>query len=109
MDDFEEMTKMAGWHEAKVTVPIETLNSITIAKLKPNYSFSFYQPDANGWANGPRVGSLDFNGPEMKFEGNADESAKVFFDYVAKHFRDRLREEYTRGYNDAKNGKETQR
>jgi hypothetical protein len=107
MDDFEQLPKMAGWHEAKV--PIESVNAFTIANLKPSYTFSFYQPDANGWANGPCVGHLDFNGPEIKFKGNADESAKVFFDFVVKHFQGRLQEEYTRGYNDAKQGKEPQR
>ena len=33
-----------------------------------------------------QVGLLDFNGPVMTFEGDADESAKVFFDYVAERF-----------------------
>ena len=108
MDDFEQLPKMAGWHESNLAVPNGS-GTISFASLKPNYSFVFHQPDDKGWANGPRIGSLDFNGPEMKFEGNADESAKVFFNYVANYFRERLREEYTRGYNDAKEGKEPQR
>ena len=103
MDDFEQLPKMAGWHESKLTMPNGPL--MTLAAPKPNHNFVFYQADASGWANGPRVGSLDFNGSEMKFEGNADESATVFFDYLAKHFQERLKREYTRGYNDAKEGK----
>lgn len=101
MDDFKEMPKMAGWDDRHgVTVPKEQL--IIASNIKPNHTFVFHQSDASGWANGPRVGSLDFNGPEMKFEGNADESAKIFFDYVARFFQERLKEEYQRGYNDAK-------
>lgn len=107
MEDFEQLPKMAGWHDS-LTVKGE-VNYITSAKVRPNYKFIFHGVNSMGWPNGPAIGSLDFNGPEMKFEGSADESAKVFFDYVAKHFRDRLREEYTRGYNDAKSGKEAQR
>ena len=39
------------------------------------------------------MGTLDFNGPEMVFTGNAEESAKVFFDWIAKSFAGRLEEE----------------
>jgi hypothetical protein len=56
-----------------------------------------------------KVGSLDFNGPGLRFEGDAEESAKVFIDWIATTFKGRLEEEYTRGYNDAKEGKEPQR
>ena len=86
--DFNELPKMAEWHEAKLTVPVG--QHLTIGRVTPNHKFIFHQVDANGWANGPRVGALDFNGPEMKFEGQADESAKVFFYYLAKHFQERL-------------------
>ena len=103
-DDFEEMPKMAGWHESKLAVPAGQM--MTFAPPIPNHKFHFHQMDMNGWANGPKIGTLDFNGPEMTFEGDADESAKVFFDYLAKHFQERLRREYARGFDDAKNGKE---
>ena len=39
------------------------------------------------------VGKLDFNGPELKFEGDADASAKVFMDYLAQRFVGRLAQE----------------
>jgi len=105
MEDFEKTPKMAGWSD-KTAVKGE---SITSFNFRPNYKFIFHGTDSNGWANGVAIGSLDFNGPEMLFEGNADESAKLFFDYVAGHFRQRLKEEYTRGYNDAKAGKDPER
>lgn len=54
--------------------------------FKPDYTitFSSYQG---------LVGTLDFNGPEMVFTGNAEESAKVFMDFVATSFTGRLKEE----------------
>ena len=91
MDDFDDMPKMAGWHESKLTVPAGA--TMSFAAVKPNHSFTFYQMDAQGWANGPRVGSLDFNGPEMVFEGDAAETAKVFIDCVANAFHGRMEQE----------------
>jgi hypothetical protein len=55
----------------------------------PSYNITFH--------NGSGViGKLDFNGPEMVFTGNAEESAKVFFDWIAKSFAGRLAEERER-------------
>jgi len=107
MDDFDTLPKMAGWHNSKLTVPNSQL--ITIGRATPTYNFIFHRPGENGWSHGDKVGALDFNGAEMKFEGDADESAKVFFNHLAKHFQERLKDEYSRGYNDAKQGKEPQR
>jgi hypothetical protein len=42
---------------------------------------------------GGEVGKLDYNGPEMKFIGNMDESAKVFFDWLTEAFKLRLEQE----------------
>jgi hypothetical protein len=56
---------------------------------KPNYTISFYK-------NEKQIGALDFNGPTMTFEGDAEESAKVFFDFVAKSFAGRLEQERKR-------------
>jgi hypothetical protein len=52
----------------------------------PNYNMTFNN-------NGGEVGKLDFNGPEMVFTGNADESAKVFLDWIAEAFKTRLQQE----------------
>jgi len=103
MDDFEEMPKMAGWHEAKLTVPED--QHLSIGNIKPNYNITFHRNSAGNLLGDP-VGSLDFNGPELKFTGDAEESAKVFIDWIAQAFKGRLEEEYKRGFNDAKNGKE---
>ena len=55
-------------------------------QVKPDYNISFQQ-------EGKNIGKLDFNGDEMKFIGEADESAKVFFDWLANSFSGRLKEE----------------
>ena len=58
----------------------------------PNYNMTFNNKD------GQEVGKLDFNGDTMKFSGNADESAKVFFDWIAESFASRLLQERKREY-----------
>ena len=53
---------------------------------KPNYNITFHRDDK-------QIGVLDFNGPEMTFTGDADESAKLFFDFIARSFKARLEQE----------------
>ncbi len=66
---------------------------------KPNYSIIFHRAGDNAFIV-EEVGRLDFNGPALVFEGNAEESALVFIDWIAKTFEGRLKEEYQRGYED---------
>jgi hypothetical protein len=54
--------------------------------IKPNYNISLHN-------NGKEIGKLDFNGPALVFTGDAEESAKVFIDWVARCFAGRLEEE----------------
>jgi hypothetical protein len=42
---------------------------------------------------GKEIGKLDFNGHEMVFTGDAEESAKVFIDWIARSFAGRLEDE----------------
>jgi hypothetical protein len=70
-----------NWTQA--TVPEKILS---VGTLKPNYNISFHN-------NGQEIGKLDFNGPALVFTGEAEESAKVFFDWVAQSFAGRLEEE----------------
>ena len=88
MDDFDDLPKMAGWHETKIAVPEGQLQ---IAKFKTNYNLTFHNNHEGG--TGKQVGKFDFNGPEMIFEGDVAESAKVFVDWVANTFHGRLEEE----------------
>ena len=80
-------------------VPTVQLHSF---EYKPCYDIRFRRDEKT-------IGTLDFNGPALVFTGDAEESAKVFIDWIATTFKGRLEEEYTRGYNDAKEGKEPQR
>jgi hypothetical protein len=59
---------------------------LQVANFKPNYNLTFHR-------DGKEVGKFDFNGPEMVFEGDAAESAKVFIDCVANAFHGRLEQE----------------
>jgi hypothetical protein len=54
--------------------------------FKPNYTISFHRGNK-------QVGVLDFNGPEMTFGGDMDESAKLFLELVATSFKTRLEQE----------------
>ena len=67
-----------------------------IADLKPSYTIRFTNAD------GEEVGMLDFNGPGLAFEGNANESAIVFMTWVGEMFKQRLMQEYQRGMADGK-------
>jgi hypothetical protein len=84
------------------TVKTDVSSPAYVAKFefpKPNYSLTFHQTQDNGFIT-KEVGHLDFNGPAMKFEGDFEESAKVFFEEIARMFAGRLTEEYQRGYTD---------
>jgi len=103
--DFDELPKMAGWHEANLVVP---KSQVMVGNLKPNYNLTFYN-NRNTSDLGKQVGKLDFNGPQLVFEGDAEASAKVFIDWIASSFKGRFDEEYKRGYEDAKQNKDPQR
>ena len=84
------------------TVKTDMSSPAYVAKFefpKPNYNLVFHRAGDNGFI-AEEVGHLDFNGPALIFEGNAEESAKLFFDHIAKLFEARLKEEYQRGYED---------
>ena len=69
------------WTETKLPSPV-----LTLSDTKPSYNMTFHR-------DGKQIGVLDFNGPEMTFTGDADESAKVFFDFIARSFKERLDQE----------------
>lgn len=78
------------WTTEQVTVPTGQLYAF--GPLKPDYNITFHNNHDTSGA-GKQVGRLDFNGPEMVFEGDAAESAKVFIDWIAMAFKGRLEEE----------------
>ena len=68
---------------------------------KPNYNIKFFN------AENEEVGTLDFNGPGLTFEGIAEESAIVFINWLANTFTGRLKEEYEKGFADGKASHQT--
>lgn len=63
----------------------------------PVGTFAFHSPIQNytiSFHNGTEVvGKLNFNGPQMKFEGNADESVNAFVRAFGHWFDGRLKQE----------------
>ena len=59
---------------------------LSVSNFKPDYNIAFHN-------NGKEIGKLDFNGPALVFTGDAEESAKVFIDWLARSFAGRLKEE----------------
>lgn len=55
--------------------------------LKPSYTITMHRPDREV------AGKLDFNGPKLIFTGDAEESAKVFMNYLTMVWDKRLQEE----------------
>lgn len=66
---------------------ISTDQTIALMTAKPSYNITFHRD------GGEKAGELDFNGPEMKFTGNVEESGRVFFDWIAQSFAQRLKDE----------------
>jgi len=65
---------------------------LSIGNAKPNHSI-FFNNNRDTGGLGKNVGKLDFNGPQLVFEGDAEESAKVFIDWLGLTFGDRLQKE----------------
>ena len=64
---------------------INTEQFTFVSDVNPNYAITFRNKDG-------LIGTLDFNGPAMKFEGEAEESAKIFFGYISEMFEKRSEE-----------------
>ena len=60
---------------------------LLINNFKPSYTITMNHSD------GECVGRFDFNGPKLIFTGDAEESAKVFVNYLAMIWEKRLQEE----------------
>lgn len=52
-----------------------------------------------------KVGSLDWSDGKLTFSGEADDSARAFFDTLSAIFFAKLQEAYEEGYMDAKKEK----
>jgi len=55
--------------------------------------------------DGDELGTLNFSGSALTFEGNAEQSALLFINIVDELFKKRLMQEYSRGFEDGKANK----
>lgn len=71
-------------------------NNMRLHAPKPDYNITFHNQydDGQGGLRQVKIGRLDFNEATLKFEGNADDSARVFMDSLASNFRGRLNDEH---------------
>jgi hypothetical protein len=70
----------------EINYSFKPTGQISVFNFKPDYNIAFHN-------NGKEIGKLDFNGPKMVFTGDAEGSAKVFIDWIARSFAARLEEE----------------
>ena len=78
--------------QSKYSYPVgKLLNAQTI---RPTYTFTLHNDTGT-------VGTFDFNGPELRFTGNADAAAKVFIDFSASLFVERLKQERVQALEEA--------
>jgi len=75
----------------EIKYSIKPAGQLYLGQIKANYNITFSNNGEGG--TGKEVGKLDFNGPALVFTGDAEESAKVFFDWIARSFASRLEEE----------------
>jgi hypothetical protein len=72
-----------------------------IIDVTPNYTIRFFNKDQK------EVGNFDFNGDKLKFEGDVEESAEVFINFLLDCFHKRIDEikeaTYDQGYFHKKN------
>ena len=86
-ESMKEITEITDYPmNMKDLVTHTNTNSLSLFDLKPNYNVVFHNGDH-------QIGRLDFNSGVMVFEGDAEESAQLFFNALAKYFADRLKEE----------------
>jgi len=105
MDMFQDIATIgSAWsrdgERIDPTTVYATPPEYTFAIPTPNYNITFHNNLEGG--TGKQVGKLDFNGPEMSFEGDAAESAKVFIECLANAFHGRLKEERDAGREEAR-------
>lgn len=73
------------------TYTYKSKDRYTFGTTLPNYNITFRNTVGDKQVE---IGILDFNGGVMKFEGSADQSARVFMDSLAQTFKGRLEAEH---------------
>ena len=91
---------------------IWTIDKPDYTKLSIEGDFIFFKPDYSikfifNKDNGKEIGCLDFNGDKLKFEGDMEESAKIFIEFILNTFNQKIEEIKAEAWNNGyKEGKE---
>jgi hypothetical protein len=92
--EFDEPTFEQGSYKySSFFIKPSEFPALKLMSLTPNYNLTFHN-------SGKEIGRLDFNGPQMTFTGDFDQSATVFLDWICTSFSGRLKQEYNNGYTD---------
>jgi hypothetical protein len=75
------------------------LDELDVIEYQPKTSFLPNRTITFFGLGQKQIGQLDFNGPTMTFEGDAEESARLFFMFIIMQFNRRLEEEREAGWN----------
>lgn len=108
-DDFNKLIKPLAdkWADDMIkdglvnedgTIPI-TVNTEDIKYTITAHDVLTYYIAFNNKVN-KEVGKLDFEGDKLVFEGNVEESAEVFIDYLLKVFNQKIEDIKTEAWND---------
>lgn len=62
----------------------DTIPEALLLNIKPDYNMAFHKDDQE-------IGRMEWNDGVMKFTGKAEESAKVFFEYLKPLMDDYLK------------------
>ncbi len=79
---------MSEWSNLQGDFYINNDNPIynNVIDVTPNYTIRFFNKDQK------EVGNFDFNGDKLKFEGDVEESAEVFINFLLNCFHKRIEE-----------------
>ncbi|NBO98540.1 MAG: hypothetical protein EBU90_00155 [Proteobacteria bacterium] len=65
---------------------IWTISEEYVSSWTPDYTITFKKD------NDKEIGKFDFNGDKLKFEGDVEESAQVFINFLLSAFNQRIEE-----------------
>lgn len=68
------------------TIEYPQAGKLKIVNVKPDYNMLFHKDDKT-------IGKLDWNSGVLKFEGEIEESAKVFFEFLKNSVDDYIKEQ----------------
>ncbi len=74
------------WDNMENTSNVWTVSEEYVFNPTPDYTITFKKDDNK------EIGKFDFNGDKLKFEGDTEESAQVFINFLLSAFNQRIEE-----------------